>query len=391
MNHSGKIARRLSVFALGCLLLIVLLLSTAEAQDNEYTGYVGTYTGKGSKGIYAFRFDASTGESHLVGLAGATDNPSFLATDPGGRFLYAVNELDSFKKQPTGAITVFSITPETGALKFLQQVSSLGGAPAHVSLDRSGRFLLVANYGGGNVAVFPIGRDGKLGNHTAFMQAHGSSVNLERQAGPHAHCIQVTPDNRLAIVADLGIDKLLVYNFNDRNGALAADSTKFRALEPGVGPRHVAMVPSGKFMYVVNELTSSLTLFVYDAARGSLEMKQTASTLPVGFAGTNTAAEIIVDSKGKFLYVSNRGDESIVLFSINPDNGSMTPVQWVPSGGKTPRHIALDPTGGWLFSANQNSGMIKLFRVNPDDGRLTATSQSVKVASPVCVTFVSRH
>jgi 6-phosphogluconolactonase len=216
-------------------------------------------------------------------------------------------------------------------------------------------------------------------------------VNLKRQAGPHAHSIQVTTDNRLALVADLGIDRLLVYDFDERTGTLTADSLKFRRLQPGSGPRHVAIAPSGKFVYVVNELTSSVTGFAYSSAQKSLAETQTLSTLPADFAGTNTTAEIIVDSQGKFLYVSNRGDDSIVVFSIGADGGKLTPVQRMPCGGKSPRNIALDPSGRWLFSANQRSDRVNVFRVDRTDGRLTATSRSVGVTSPVCVTFISQR
>lgn len=387
MDHSPSRVGWLRFFGRPCLLMIILLTHAVRAQDVEMIVYVGTYTGNGSDGIYAFRFDSATGESHVIGLAAPTKNPSFLAIDPDGRFLYAVNEVDAFENVPTGAVTVFAIDAASGVLKPLQQVSSLGRGPAHLSLDRTARFLMVANYGGGNVAVFPIGRDGRLGNRTAFMQGHGSSVNRERQEAPHAHAIQVTPDNRRAIVADLGIDKLLVYGFNDKAGTLTADSARNVRVVPGSGPRHIAMTPSGSYLYLVNELTSSVTLFAFNAAEGSLQMKQTLSTLPDGFEGTNTAAGIVVDAKGRFLYVSNRGDDSIVVFSIDPGSARLTLVQRIPSGGKTPRHIALDPTGGWLLSANQNSDLISLFRVDPGNGRLTTTSHSLRVVSPVCVAF----
>jgi len=390
VNHIAARVRRAHLIGLICLFLIALSLSAAGAPGDEYLVYVGTYTGKGSEGIYVYRFNAATGDSHPVGLAAETDNPSFLAVDTNGQFLYAVNEIDKYQNKPSGAVSVFAVDRETGKLGLLQQVPSLGAGPAHVSLDRSGRFLMVANYGGGNVAVFPIDSDGRLGEHTAFVQAHGSSVNPRRQAGPHAHSIQVTPDNRLAIVADLGIDKLLVYDFDGHTGALKADSLKFRTMDAGAGPRHVAFTPSGKFVYVANEMSSSVTAFAYVKAEGRLEKTQVLTTLPGGFAGTNTAAEIIVDSQGRFLYVSNRGDDSIVVFSIDPGNGDLTTVQRIPCGGKVPRNIALDPTGRWLFSANQRSDEITLFRVGPDDGRLTATSRSVHVVSPVCVTFAPR-
>lgn len=370
------------------LLLIMISLSSPSAarpQTDEYIAYVGTYTGKGSDGIYAFRFNAATGDIGPLTLAAKTDNPSFLAADSAGRFLYAVNELSSFKGQHTGAVSVFAVEGGSVQLQLVQQVSSLGDGPAHLSLDRSGQFLMVANYGGGNMAVFPIRTDGQLDSASAFMQAHGSSVNKDRQEAPHAHFVETTPDNRFVIVADLGIDKLLIYGFDERSGKLSADSARHRALTPGSGPRHFVFTPSGKHLYVANELGSSVTRFAYDAARGSLEMQETISTLPANFTGTNTAAEIVIDTQGKFLYVSNRGDDSIVQFSIQPEDGTLKLVDRVSCGGRSPRHITLDPTGRWMFSANQASGEITLFAVDGSSGRLTSTGKSVKVVAPVCV------
>jgi 6-phosphogluconolactonase len=369
-------------------LLAVLVAAVVEAPAAEYLVYVGTYTGAGSKGIYTFRFDPATGETSAVSLAAATDNPSFLAVDPDGRLLYAVNELDTFGNEPTGAVSVFEIGRVSGTLEFLQQVSSLGAGPAHLSMDRTARYLLVANYNGGNVAVFPIGEDGRLGPHSAFVQDVGSSVNPERQAGPHAHFIQVTNDNRFAITADLGLDQLLVNRFDAARGSLTPGSPPFVRMDPGAGPRHAAFAPSGHFVYVVNELASSVTVFAYDPGPGVLRSVQTIPTLPGDFAGTNTAAEIAVDSKGRFLYVSNRGDDSIAVFGIDPDDGRLTSLEWLPSGGRTPRHFAIDPTGRWLFAANQGSNNVSFFRIDPGSGRLTPTDRSLTAVSPVCVRIV---
>jgi 6-phosphogluconolactonase len=351
--------------------------------------YVGTYTGKGSEGIYAFRFDPATGEANAIGLAAATDHPSFLATDQGGRFLYAVNELATFDGGPTGAVSVFGIDRESGTLNLLQQVSSLGEEPAHVSLDTTARFLMVANYSGGNVAVFPIGEDGRLGPNSAFVQDVGASVDPERQAGPHAHFIQTDNNNRFAIVADLGLDQMLVHRFDAATGSLTPGSAEPVALDPGAGPRHAAFAPSGHFVYVVNELASTVTVFAYDPGPGVLRGEQTISTLPEDFAGTNTAAGIGVDAEGRFLYVSNRGDDSIAVFSIDPDDGTLKSLERVPSGGRTPRHFAIDPTGRWLVAANQDSNNVSLFRVDSTSGRLTPVDRSLTVVSPVCVRFVS--
>jgi 6-phosphogluconolactonase len=380
--------RRFRIFVLIFLLPFVLLVAAGEALDYKYLVYVGTYTGKGSNGIYVYRFDPASGEASSLGLGAATDNPSFLEVDSNGRFLYAVNELDTFHNEPTGAVSVFAVNRKSGTLNLLQQVSSLGKSPAHLSLDKSARYLLVANYNSGNAAVFPIGNDGRLAGHSAFIQGVGSSVNPVRQTGPHAHSLQVTNDNRFALAADLGLDKLLVYRFDATAGTLAPGSPEFVKVDPGSGPRHVAIAPSGRFVYVVNELASTVMVFEYRPGPGTLQRKQTISTLPKNFSGKNTAAEIAEDAKGRFLYVSNRGDDSIAVFSIDPDNGRLTPLERVPSGGKTPRHFAIDPTGKWLFAANQDSNDITLFRIDLSSGRLKETSQSLKVVSPVCVRIV---
>ena len=370
-------------------LVILLLTTVAEITAAEYLMYVGTYTGTGSKGIYAFHFDPATGETDAVGLAAATDSPSFLAIDPEGHFLYAVNEVETFRDEQSGAISVFSIDRESGKLKLLQQISSLGGSPAHLSLDVSARHLMVANYGGGNVAVFPIGTDGLLGEHSAFVQNSGSSINPERQEGPHAHFIQTTPDNRLVIVADLGIDKLLVHRFDASSGSLTPGNPAFFRAVPGSGPRHVAFAPSGEFVYAVNELVSTVTVFAYQRDPGSIHSRQTISTLPEDYTGANTTAEIEVDARGRTLYVSNRGHDSIAIFSIDPDDGSLASLGWAPSGGMMPRHFAIDPTGQWLLVANQGSNSINLLRIDPESGRLTPTERSLELASPVCLRFVS--
>lgn len=386
--HRPADSRWLRGFRLPCLLLFGLLVATAQAAGGDYLVYVGTYTGKGSEGIYAFRFDPATGASGALALAAATDNASFLAVDAQRRRLYAVNELDTFHNGPTGAVSVFAIDRESGQLTPLQQVSSLGQGPAHLSLDKSGRFLMAANYNSGNYAVWPVDPDGRLGSAAAFEQDAGSSVNPQRQAGPHAHSIQVTGDNRFVLVADLGLDQLLVYRFDANAGALTPGSPRFATVDPGAGPRHVAFAPSGKFVYVVSEMASTVTVFAYESGPGMLRRRQTVSTLPKSFAGTNTAAEIAVDARGRFLYVSNRGDDSIAVFRIHGDDGRLTPVQRVSSGGKTPRHFAIDPTGTWLFAANQDSNDIRLFRIDPQRGLLTPAGRSIDAVSPVCVVIV---
>jgi 6-phosphogluconolactonase len=372
---------------LSCVVLLGLVLaaSLACASDFSQTVFVGTYTDKESKGIYAFRFDSTSGETAPVELAAEAANPSFLAIGPGAHYLYAVNEVSNFEGDKTGAVSVFDVAGANGRLKLLQEVSSGGADPAHLSLDQSGRYLLVANYTGGNAAVFPIEKDGRLGARTAFVQNSGSSVNKERQAAPHAHEILVSRDNRLVMVPDLGTDELLLYRFDAASGALTPGKPASVKVAPGSGPRHFALAPSGKFLYLVNELASTVNVFSFDSTAGQLRELQTISTLPQGFEGQNTTAEIAVDAAGKHLYASNRGDDSIAVFAIDERTGKLTFVERVSTGGKEPRHFAFDLTGKWLFAANQNSGSINVFAVDRVSGRLSATSHSVQVPAPVCV------
>ena len=359
--------------------------------------YVGTYTGPKSKGIYAYRFDDATaalvplGRLGASGLAAETTNPSFLAIDADGRYLYAVNEVADYKGRQgdkSGGVSAFAIDPHSGVLTFLNEVPSGGPGPCHVALDKTGRYVLVANYDGGSVSVFPRLADGRLGAASAFIQHAGHSVNPQRQEGPHAHCILTSPDNRFALAADLGLDQLLVYRFDPAHGTLAPNDPPFAQADPGAGPRHFVFAPSGKFVYLINEIGSSVTVFSYDGDRGGLHKVETISTLPKDFKGANDGAEIAVSRDGRFLYGSNRGHNSIAVFSIDSSNGTLTPVEHVSTEGKTPRNFAIDPTGRYLFAANQDSDRIVIFRIDPQTGRLASTGRKLDVPSPVCVTFV---
>jgi 6-phosphogluconolactonase len=378
--------------------LCALLLLTTGTQGarkvqtmGEYIVYIGTYTGQKSKGIYAYRFDGATGRLVSLGLVAETTNPSFLAVHPNRRFLYAVNEIANYEGQKSGAVSAFALDPRTGKLTFLNQVSSRGADPCYLVVDKTGKHVLVANYSGGSVAAFPLRADGRLGEASALVQHAGGSVNPERQQGPHAHSINLSPDNRFVIAADLGLDQLLVYRFDSTKGLLAANSPAFAKVNPGAGPRHFAFHPSGRFAYVINEMQSTVSAFAYDAAGGVLHALQTISTLPKDFAGKNDTAEVQVHPTGKFLYGSNRGHDSIAVFAIDAEKGTLTPVEYVATRGKTPRNFGIDPTGSFLFAANQDSDNIVVFRINPDSGRLTPTGQVVEVPSPVCVKFVVRE
>jgi 6-phosphogluconolactonase len=370
----------------------VKLFAAEDSPNNAFLLYVGTYTEKQSKGIYAYRFDVSSAELTPLGVAAETTNPSFLAIDPNRRLVYAVNEVQNYKGASSGAVSAFTIDPtdqQKGKLLLLNEVPSRGADPCYIAFDKTGRFALVANYTGGSIAVFPVLPDGHLGEASAFVQHIGSSSDKERQAGPHAHWIETTPDNRFAIAVDLGLDKLLVYRFNASTGSLVPNDPPYATLDAGSGPRHLSFHPNGQFAYVVNELQSSITTFSYDSSRGALRKQNTVSTLPRGFAGANDGAEIHVHPSGKFLYASNRGHDSIALFSIDSQSGALTLVDDFPTQGKTPRNFEIDPTGKFLFVANQGTNSITVFRIHPDNGRLTATGRTLAVPSPVCLKFVA--
>ena len=345
--------------------------------------FVGTYTRAPSKGIYAYRLAANGDLTPMGanGLVAETENPSFLAVHPNGRSLYAVNEVSA------GGVSAFAIDRATGTLTLLNRVSSRGGGPCHVSIDASGKWLFVANYGGGSVAAFPIHDDGKLGEASSFFQHSGSSVNKARQSGPHGHAVVVSPDNRFVLAADLGLDRVLTYRLDPSAGGLAAAEPPYSTIAAGSGPRHLAFRSDGKFAYVLGEMLSQVGAFRYDAARGTLAHLQTVSMLPEGFSGENSGAEIAVHPGSRFLYASNRGHDSIAAFRIDAANGTLTPIGHVSTQGKTPRNFAIDPSGRFLIAANQNSGTVVVFRIDQETGALTPTGGTAQIPSPVCIVF----
>jgi len=384
-----KITRRFLSFLL-LLCAPLLLLSTAaqnlkSAAKGDCLAFVGTYTTKtNSKGIYAFRYDAATGQLTSLGVAAETTDPSFLAVHPNGKYLYAVNEAGK-----ASTVSAFALDKATGHLALLNQLPALGEDPCYISLDRSGKFVLVANYSSGSIVVFPIQSDGKLGEHTALLQDSGPlGPNKERQEGPHAHWIETTRDNRLALIADLGLDEVLIEKFDATAGTLKPNQPAFAKLKAGAGPRHLAVHPNGKFVFAASELSSTVTAFSFDAKKGSLKEIGALSTLPPGFSGRNDVAEIAVHSNGKFLYVSNRGNDSIAIFAVDPGKGTLTTIGGVPTEGKEPRHFAIDPTGRYLFAENQLSDTIVIFRFDPASGQLSPTGDSVPIPSPVDLVFL---
>ena len=347
--------------------------------------YFGTYTGGGgsSKGIYRSALDLETGELSNPVLAAETGNPSFLEVHPSGKFLYAVSEAGG-----AGSVSAFEIDSDARDLRFLNQQPSGGAGPCHVSIDHAGRNVLVANYGGGNASVIPIRADGKLGEPTGFVQHEGSSVNPRRQTGPHAHSINVSPDDRFAFVADLGIDKIMIYRLDIEKGTIVANDPPFAKLKPGAGPRHFAFHPSGEFAYVINELDETVTAFAYEPASGALLEIQTVTTLPSGFQGDSWCAEVRVHPSGKFVYGSNRGHDSIVVYQVDPAKGTLTFVEHETAEIKTPRNFNIDPTGKFCLVANQDANSVVVFRIDPETGALEPTGHKVSVGRPVCIRFL---
>jgi 6-phosphogluconolactonase len=354
---------------------------------SDYLVYIGTYTGPKSQGIYVYKLAAATGMLTPLGLAAESNDPSFLALDPTHRHLYASNEIENYEGQHNGSVSAFSIDRRTGKLTSLNGVASGNPAPAHLTVDHTGKYVLVANYRVGSVAVFPILADGSLGKTTASLLHSGHSVNPKRQLGPHAHSIYVSPDNRFAFSPDLGTDQVYVYRFDASQGTLAPNEPPFVTVAPGTGPRHLAFDPRGRFAYLAQEFGGILTVFSYDAARGVLHQLETFPAAPRDYRGYNNCAEVFVHPNGKFLYVANRGHDSIAVYSIDPVQGTLTPIEYVPTQGKTPRNFAIDPTGSYLIAANQESNTLVPFRIDAKTGHLTPTGQKLDIQAPACVVF----
>jgi 6-phosphogluconolactonase len=384
-------ARRdfLKVAGLGVIGLTLPELGSAHTKTmKELLVYVGTYTSGKSEGIYLYRLNLVSGElSHVSTTKGVVD-PSFLALAPSRRFLYAVNELENYEGKSSGAISAFAVDQRTGELRFLNKQASLGAAPCYVDVAENGKFVLAANYSGGNVAVFPVQGDGSLGPATDFKQYQGAGPNSERQDGPHAHCIVLDEENKFAYSCDLGTDKIMIFRFDARNGKLIPGEKPWLQTKAGAGPRHIAFHASEKYLFVLNELNSTVTSFARDRRNGSLQELQTLSTLPAGFTVANTGADIHVSPDGRFLYCSNRGHDSIALFMID-SRGGLTAIGHQSTEGSTPRNFAIDPTGAFLLAANQKSDNIVVFKLDPQTGRLSPTGQKAQVPSPVCLKFTA--
>lgn len=369
------------------LILATMLMSASQSQGASsskhanYFVYVGVY----GKGVYAYRYTSGNPNLESIGLVGEVVNPSFLATDPKNRYLYAVSELEG---KVDGGVAAFAIDRHSGKLQPLNHRSSAGIAPCHLAVDHTSKMLVAANYTTGSVPAFPIERDGSLGEMSALMTAHGSSVNPERQEGPHAHETVISADNRLLYVPDLGLDQIRVYKLNPQHGTLIPSDPPFVKVEPGSGPRHIVFSPNEQHAYVVNELKSAVYVFNHNTKTGELQQVQTVSTLPQGFSGENAPAEILIDKAGKFLYASNRGPGTIAVFAIDADSGTLKQVQVAATGGTFPRGVEIDPTGRFLFAGDQKADQFVIFQIDLTNGQLSLTGKVFNVPSPVAFLFV---
>ena len=371
------------------LLLSFATLISTPAAEKEWLAYFGTYTGKKSKGIYVARFNPKSGHLSAPELAAESISPSFLAVHPKGKWLYAVNEMDNFTGKKGGGVSGFEIDAKSGKLSPINQQSTVGGGPCHVSLDASGRVVLVANYGGGSVASYRVDKKGSLSSDVSFIQHQGSGVNRGRQEAPHGHAIVTDPGNKFALACDLGLDKVLIYKLDAKKGSLTPNDPPFGRVAQGSGPRHMAFHPSGKFAWVINEMVCTVTSFSFDPKRGELKELQTISSLPADtkMIPSYNTAEILAHPSGKFVYGSNRGHDTLAVYAVDQKLGTLRMMQNVSTQGKTPRSFGIDPSGRWLLAANQSSDTVVVFAIDPATGKLKPTGQSIEVGSPVSVVF----
>ncbi len=349
--------------------------------------YIGTYSDAVSGGINSLTMDAISGKVTNCKIAANATNPSFLALSPDGKFLFAVDEIEGYGPGQGGAVSSYRIVRPGGMLEFINRQPSMGAHPCHLTVSRNGKFVLVANYTGGNAAVLPVSENGTLGEPVCVKQHSGKGPNRDRQEKPHAHSITLSPDNQYAYVCDLGIDKVMIYRFDAESGQLNPASMPFLQTAPGAGPRHFCFSPDKRRAFVINELNSTLTALNYSPSDGSLTEIQTLSTLPDDFNGENTCADVHVHPNGRYVYGSNRGHDSIAVFGLDSKTGHLIPAGHQPAGGKTPRNFVIDPSGAFLLAANQDSDTINVFKINQENGMPAPTGLSVEVPKPVCLLF----
>jgi 6-phosphogluconolactonase len=363
-------------------LAILLAVWPAGAQSQQELVLIGS----GKKNIEAFHFDLASGALTRIGVAAEIAHPSFLSISPNHQFLYAISEGGN---TAASSISAFALDAAAGKLTFLNKQPAGGAGPCYVEVDGGGKNALIANYGSGSFAAFPLAASGEVQPVSAFIQDHGSSVNRDRQEGPHAHSLVAGPGNRFVYGCDLGLDKVMIFKFYPGHGSLIPNEPSFAQVKPGSGPRHIAFHPNGRWAFLINEMASTLTVFSYDSISGTLQEIQTISTLPDGFTGQSTGAEVAVHPSGKFVYASNRGDDSIAVFGCDPEIGRLTFIERVPTGGKTPRQFEIDPTGRYLLAANQDSNTVVVFRIDAASGRLQPAGSQVQSDNPQCVRCVA--
>lgn len=357
--------------------------------------YVGTYTQSAtgperSEGIYLLSLDTDSGKLSHVSAVAAGTNPSFLALAPGGQFLYAVNESGNFRGTDGGGMSALAVDPVTKALTMINAEATLGSASCYASVSPDGGWVLSANYGGGSVSALPILADGSLGKLSHKVQHHGKGPNAERQENSHAHSVIFDPTGKFALAADLGLDRIFIYRFDTQTGRYTANQPDGVDVHPGAGPRHMAFHPDGTTMFLANELDWSVCVFRWNAAQGQLTLLQTLSSLEETFQGENSSADIHLTPDGNFLYVSNRGRNSLTCFSVDSGEHRLKRLEISPSYGNWPRNFAIDPTGSYLLAANQYSNDIAVCRIDHETGKLEQVGAGIQVPSPVCLLFIPK-
>ena len=353
-------------------------------QNNKCIVYIGTYTSGKSQGIYFFEMEPRTGELEFIGTTKKVENPSYQTIDNKVEYLYTVMETERFNGEKGGAVAAFAIDKKIGLLEFINSQPTKGRAPCHISINES---IFAANYSEGTISVFPICRDGSISAASCVLEHKGSGPNKERQEKAHAHYVSLTPDEKFLCAVDLGIDKIMVYSFDSETGKLYPSKHPEVIIRPGSGPRHMVFHHSGKFVYLINELSSDIVAFEYSSGEGTFTELQYISALPSGYDGISYCSAIHISPDGQFLYGSNRGHDSLAIFKIDNSTGKLELISIIPTGGNFPRDFGIDPSGKFLFVANQNSDTIVTFRILPENGIIEPTDSIINVPAPVCVKF----
>lgn len=364
------------------LVAFLLLLLTVAPGGASMFLYIGTQSADPGTGLSLAEFDAESGTLTSPKLVHESSRPALFVIPADGRHLYTINTGDP------GGVSAFAIDRQTGALTLLNQVMSPARGPSYLSLDQTEHYLLGANFGGGYVEVITVASDGSLGRQTALMQHYGRSVDPDRQTAPHAHAVRIDLSNRFAVATDLGLDRVFVYRFDATDGTLTPNNPPYVSVSPGSGPRHMAWHPDGRFLCVVEEMENEVTTFRWNPDEGKLTALETVSTLPVDYAGDSAAAEVAVHANGRFVYASNRGHDSIAVFAIDENTGTLTPIEHVDARGKIPRYFVFDPTNQWMLVANQDSDNIAVFRVDAVTGRLTPYGDTISTFRPGGMAFL---